>query len=65
MKKGVTSIPGHWPDLDHELLQDLDQMAVDEVINGQSESSHFFDNFSISPVMGKRNKARMELMTDI
>jgi PIF1-like helicase/Helitron helicase-like domain at N-terminus len=65
MKKGVTSIPGLWPDLGHELLQDLDQMAVDEVINGQSESSHFFDKFSISPVMGKRNKARIDLMTDI
>ena len=65
MKKGVTSIPGHWPELGHELFQDLDQMAVDEVINGQSESSHFFENISISPVMGKRNKACMELMTDI
>jgi len=65
MKKGEMSIPGDWAELGHELFQDLDQMAVDDVINGPSERSQIFENFSISPIMGRRNKACMELMTEI
>ena len=64
MKKGATSLPEHWADLGPELFQ-VDQMAVDDIINGPSERSNIFDNLSISPIMGKRNKACLELMTDI
>ena len=66
MKKGMTMIPGQWDKRDGQLFQDLDQMAIDDAVNGLvSAESTNFDDFSISPNVGRRDRARTEIMTDM
>jgi len=65
MKKGAASIPSQWGELGSQLFQDLDQLAIEDAINGPSERSPVFDNFSISPIMGKKARAHIGLMTDM
>ena len=60
MKKGARSMPS-WAEPDSELFNDLDQMDVDDTINIQTS----LDDLSISPIMGKSERMRTELMTDV
>jgi hypothetical protein len=65
MKKGAASIPSQWGELGSQLFQDLDQLAIEDAINGPNERSPVFDNFSISPIVGKKARACIGLMTDM
>jgi Helitron helicase-like domain at N-terminus/PIF1-like helicase len=63
-KKGATSeIPG-WSESGNGtgIFNDLDQMAVEDAINGPAI---IFDEFSISPISGRREKTCTGLMTDM
>ena len=50
-----------WIESDSGILNDLDQMAVDDAINRPT----MFDEFSMSPITGKREKTCTGLMTDM
>ena len=60
MKKGATSMPS-WAEPASELFDDLDQMDVDDTINIPTG----LDELSISPIMGKSERMRTGLMTDV
>jgi len=63
LKKGATStseMPS-WIESDTGILNDLDQMAVEDAINRPT----LFDEFSVSPIPGKREKSCTGLMTDM
>ena len=60
MKKGNTSMPS-WAEPGTEIFDDLDQMAINDTINIPTTSHEH----SISPIMGKSERMRAELMTDI
>jgi hypothetical protein len=62
MKKGSTAMPS-WADSESapKIFDDLDQMAIDDAINIPTT----LDDFSISPIKGKSEQARTNLMTDI
>jgi uncharacterized protein DUF6570/helitron helicase-like protein/PIF1-like helicase len=60
MKKGAASMPS-WAESGPEIFNDLDQIGIDNVINVPTGS----DELSISPIMGKSERMRTELMTDV
>jgi hypothetical protein len=61
LKKGaISEMPG-WIESDSGVLNDFDQMAVDDAINRPT----MFDEFSMSPITGKREKTCTGLMTDM
>ena len=65
IKKGtISDIPG-WIESDTSttgIFNDLDQMAVDDAIN---RPITMFDEISVSPIAGKREKSCTGLMTDM
>ena len=65
MKKGTAAIPGEWDERGGLLFQDLDQMAINDAVNGPSAESTNFDEFLMSPNIGPRDRARTEIMTDM
>ncbi|KAF8813191.1 hypothetical protein BYT27DRAFT_7032169, partial [Phlegmacium glaucopus] len=60
MKKG-TKVMVNWAESDPQIFDDLDQMAINDAINMPTA----LDEHSISPVIGKSEHARTELMSDI
>ena len=60
MKKGATSMPS-WAEPGSEIFDDLDQMAINDAINIPTGS----DEYSISPIIGRSERMRTELMTDV
>ena len=62
MKKGSKVMPS-WPESDSRIFDDLDQMAIDDAVNMQLPTA--LDEYSISSVIGKSERARTELMSDI
>ena len=62
MKKGNTSMPSR-AESGTEIFEDLDQMAIDDSINLQTASG--LDEHSISPIIGKSERMRTGLMTDV
>ena len=60
MKKGDSSVP-YWAEHGTETLDDLDEMGINDTINLPTTS----DEHSISPIMGKAERMRTELMTDV
>ena len=60
MKKGSTVMPS-WADSATPIFDDLDQMVIDEAINILTA----LDELSISPIKGKSERARTNLMSDI
>ena len=60
MKKGTKVMPS-WAESDSRIFDDLDQMAIDDAVNMPTA----LDDFSISPVIGKNERARTGLMSDI
>jgi hypothetical protein len=64
MQKGAIAMP-NWADQGTGIFQDLDQIAVEEVINGHTDTNTVLDDFAISTHVGKRDKARTELMTEM
>lgn len=65
MKKGMTAIPGEWDERGGQLFQDLDQMAINDAVNGPSAESTNFDEISMSPNIGPRDRARTEIMANM
>ena len=63
LKKGAASEMPGWMESDAGILNDLDQMAVDDAIHGPATS--MFDEFSMSPIAGKREKSCTGLMAEI
>ena len=63
LKKGAASEMPGWMESDAGILNDLDQMAVDDAIHGPATS--MFDEFSMSPIAGKRKKSCTGLMAEI
>ena len=61
LKIGVTSEMPGWIESDTGILNDLDQMAVEDAINRPTT----LDEFSVSPITGKREKSCTGLMTDM
>ena len=61
LKKGATSEMAGWIESDAGILNDLDQMAVEDAINRPT----MFDEFSMSPIAGKREKNCTGLMTEM
>ena len=63
LKKGAISGMAGWIDSESEtgILNDLDQMAVEDTINRPT----MFDEFSMSPITGKREKNCTGLMTEM
>ena len=59
-KKGTTLMPS-WAELGTKIFNDLDQMVIDDAINVLTTS----DEHSISQVVGKSERTRTELMTDV
>lgn len=53
-----------WADQGTGIFQDLDQIAIEDAINGDVERTELDDFFS-STQLGRRNKARIDLMADI
>ena len=62
MRNGGFNMPG-WADQGEGMLQDLDQIAIEDAINGSTASE--LDDFCLSTHVRKRNKARTELMIEI
>ena len=60
MKKGATSMPA-WAEAGTEVIDDLDQIAINDIINIPTT----LDEYLISPIMGKSERMRTELMTDV
>ena len=60
MKKGNTSMAS-WAEPGSETFDDLDQMAIEDTINLPTAS----DDHSISPIIGKSERMRTGLMTDV
>jgi len=60
MKKGAASIPS-WAEPGSEVFDDLDQMAIDDSINLPTG----LGEISISPIMGRSERIRTGLMTDV
>jgi hypothetical protein len=60
MKKGFTSMPS-WAEPATEIFDDLDQMVINDAINVPTTQ----DELTISPIMGKSERSRTELMTDV
>ena len=60
MKKGTTSMPS-WAEPGSEIFDDLDQTAINDTINAPTT----LDEHSISPIMGKSERMRTELMTEV
>ena len=60
MKRGTEAMPS-WAESDSRVFDDLDQMAIDDAINMPTE----LDEYSISPIVGKSERARTQLMSDI
>ena len=60
MKKNTEAMPS-WAESDSQVFNDLDQMAIDDAINMPTE----LDEYSISPIIGKSERARTQLMSDI
>ena len=63
MRKGSVNMPA-WADQGMGILEDLDQIAVEDAINGSIGRTEL-DDFSLSTQVGRRNKARTELMADM
>ena len=63
MRKGNVNMPS-WADQGTGILQDLDQIAIEDAINGNIGRTEL-DDFSLSTQLGRRNKARTDLMADI
>jgi Helitron helicase-like domain at N-terminus/PIF1-like helicase len=63
MRNGGVNMPA-WAEQGAGMLQDLDQMAIEDAINGSIGRTEP-DDFLLSTHVGRRNKARIELMTDI
>jgi hypothetical protein len=61
LKKGATSEMAGWIESDPGILNDLDQMAVEDAINRPT----MFDEFSMSPIAGRREKICTGLMTEM
>ena len=61
LKKGAASQMPGWIDSDPGMLDDLDQMVVEDAINRPT----MFDEFSMSPITGKREKNCTGLMTEM
>ena len=64
MQKGAVAMP-NWADQGTGIFQDLDQIAVEEVINGHTDMNTVLDDFTISTHVGKQDKAHTELMTEM
>ena len=60
MKKGTTSMPS-WPEPVGEIFDDLDQIVIDDTVNVLTIP----DEHTISPIMGRSERTRTELMTDV
>src|SRR5882757_4686763 len=63
MREGSVNMPG-WADQGAGMLQDLDQIAIEDAINGSFGRTEF-DDIRLSTNVGKQNKARTELMTEM
>ena len=63
MKKGSTLMPS-WAESATQVFEDLDQMAIDDAINIPT-ALHDLHDLSISPIKGKSERARTQLMSDI
>jgi hypothetical protein len=63
MRNGNVNMPS-WADQGTGILQDLDQIAIEDAINGDIGRTEL-DDFSLSTQIGRRNKARIDLMADI
>ena len=63
MCNGNVNMPS-WADKGTGIFQDLDQIAIEDAINGDVERTELDDFFS-STQLGRRNKARIDLMADI
>jgi hypothetical protein len=63
MRNGNVNMPS-WADQDTGIFQDLDQIAIEDAINGDIGRTEL-DDFSLSTQLGRRNKARIDLMADI
>jgi hypothetical protein len=61
LKKGATSEMPGWIESDTGICNDLDQMAVEDAINRPT----VFDELSISPIAGRREKTCTGLMTEM
>ena len=47
------------------IFQDLDQIAVKDVVNGYTDTNAILDKFFISTHIGWRDKAHTQLMTEM
>ena len=63
MRNGSINMPG-WGDQGEGMLEDLDRIAVEDAINGSIGHTELED-FCFSTHIGKRDKARTDLMTEI
>ena len=63
MRKGATTLPS-WAEEGTGIFHDLDQMVIEDCIN-MSMDTDVHEKISISSSIGKCEKARKELMTDI
>ena len=60
MKKSSTAMPS-WAESTTQIFEDFDQMGIDDAIN----IPIVLDELSISPIKGKSERARTQLMSDI
>ena len=63
MRNGNVNMPS-WVDQGTAIFQDLDQIAIEDAINGDIGCTEL-DDFSLSMQLGRRNKAKINLMADI
>ena len=62
MRKGAIAMPS-WAEQGTGIFQDLDQIAVENVVNGYADTDTILDEFSISMHIGWQDKAHTQLMT--
>ena len=63
MRNGSINMPA-WADKGAGILQDLDQIAIEDAINGDIGRTEL-DDLSLTTQVGRRDKARTELMANI